>query len=571
MSDTNNDRTASESQPYPRIGVFVCRCGVNIAGFLDTEAVAAYAQTLPGVVYVKENLFTCAESGTVEIKRGIEEHHLDRVVVAACTPCTHEPLFRAICQEAGLNPFLFEFVNIREHCSWVHKDSREQATEKAKGLIRMGVARAAYLEPLEEITAEVEPRALVIGGGVSGMSAALALGDRGVEVVLVERADRLGGRVAQLHSLAPSGVDAKSLVDGLIQRVQKHSKIRVKTASRIHSVAGYIGNYQITLQGQDGEEEVKVGAIVVATGSDTFIPNGLYEYDGEHVIDLMELERRMGDGGVDAHDVVFVLCAGSRDENRVYCSRICCMAGLKNAILLKEAYPDIGVTVLYRDLMTTGIRNEEILREAKERGVRFVHFAPQNPPVVENGTVRVSSPLLGRELTLPADLVVLATPLVPAEGASDLSRLLKVPLDENGFFLEAHVKLRPVDFATDGIFVCGSAHWPASVEESITQALGAAGRASIPLVLGTVKVEPIVSFLIDEDLCRGCGLCSALCPYGAIEIVETENGPKARMISVACKGCGVCGATCYRRAIKMSHFSDEQLGAQIDAAFREGV
>jgi len=580
-----------------RIGVFVCRCGTNIAGFLDTEKVKEYAETLPGVVFTKENLFTCSESGVSEIKRGIEENRLNRVVVAACTPRTHEPTFRAACEEAGLNAFLFEFVNVREQCSWVHKSEREAATEKAMDLVRMGVARAAFLEPQAEIRAPVVPSALVIGGGISGLTAALSLARRGFEVKLVEKRSELGGTTRFLGRIFPADVDASELIRSRIEEVEAHPKIHVFTSTEVAEVGGYIGKYKISLKeagpspqeagpspqeagpspqeagpspreagpSPEPPEDETVGVIIVATGTRVLVPEGLYGYDGKRVVTQLQFEQEIRKGEDLPERVVMIQCVGSRNRERVYCSRICCMTAVKNAVLLKERVPSADVHILYRDLQCYGVENEDLLRRAKKIGVRFVAFSDDHPPAVDKESVRVSSDVLGTELTLPANRVVLSTALLAGDSGPALSKLLKVPLDADGFFLEAHVKLRPLDFATDGIFVCGAGHWPCTVSESMAQALGAAGRASVPMAAGEVAVEPIVSRLVDEDLCRGCGLCASLCPYGAIEMVETDHGTKANMISVACKACGVCASSCYRRAIHMCHYTDEQIEAQVNA------
>ncbi|MFH1220303.1 MAG: CoB--CoM heterodisulfide reductase iron-sulfur subunit A family protein [Candidatus Eisenbacteria bacterium] len=546
-----------------RVGVFVCNCGSNIAGFLDTKSIAEYARSLPNVVFVRENLFSCSEAGINDLRRAIGENALTRVVVAACTPRTHEPTFRAACAEAGLNPYYFEFVNIREHCSWVHKQEREVATAKAKDLIRMGVARSAYLEPMEPIEGDVKRLALVIGGGISGMTAALELAARGFEVVLVEKEARLGGLVRELNSVYPWKKKAGEYIAEMVARVAKSRRIKVLTSSEVTEVKGFIGNYQISVSSQ--VEPIVAGVIILATGAVPLSGEGLYSYDGKRVITQFELERLLKRPRVAAKNVVMVECAGARTHERIYCSRICCMTSLKNAILLRKKR--VGeVTVLYRDLMCYGIANENLLREAKDAGVRFIKYSAEKPPEVGRGAVKVASDILGEDFTIKSDLVVLSTPLVPRDTNGELSRILKVPVDEDGFFLEAHIKLRPLDFATDGIFLCGTARWPASVEECLEQALGAAARASTFLAAGRVRVEPAVSFVSVED-CRGCGLCVALCPYGAIELVDTERGKRAHTIEVACKGCGTCGSTCYRRAIRMKHYTDEQLAAQIRAAF----
>jgi heterodisulfide reductase subunit A len=549
-----------------RIGVFICHCGSNIAGYLDMEALEAFAKNLPHVTFVKRNLYTCSESGINEIKKGIEEQDLNRVVVASCTPRTHEPLFRSSCQEAGLNPYLFEMVNIRDQCSWVHMKEQEDATTKAKDLIRMGAAKAALLEPQEPIISGVQARALVIGGGVAGMTAALALANRGYEVVLVEREERLGGLLNELNKLGPSMVDANDLAQEKIRVVSEHPEITVFTQARVTEAKGFIGKYEVSIETESGVKKIDIGVIVVATGGRAFIPEGLYGYDGKRVVTQLELEKILKQG-LDAKikNVVMIQCVGSRDEKRSYCSRICCQTAVKNAILIRRQDPGVRVSILYRDMQMYGVENEELFRDSKAKGVRYINYDPGNPPKVESQEVKVYHSLLGRVLDLPADLVVLSTPVISQEGAAETSQLLRVPIDENGFFLEGHVKLRPLDFATDGVFLCGSARFPANIREAVAQGLGAASRASIPLSKGSVVVEPIISVLANEDACRGCGLCVALCPYGALEVHDTEKGRKVRVIDVACKGCGVCAATCYQHALSINSFTDRQISAQIDA------
>lgn len=551
-----------------RIGVFVCDCGSNIAGYLDVKELAEYAKTLPNVVYVKENLYTCSESGINEIKDAIGKENLNRVVVASCTPRTHEPLFRGTCGEGGLNPYLFEMVNIRDQCSWVHMQERERGTDKAKDLIRMGVAKAALLEPQEPIQSQMNPNALVIGGGISGMTAALALANRGYETTLVEKSSQLGGLLLRLDKLAPSDMDAATFANQQAELVKKHPKIRLLTSSEVDAVAGYIGHFNVFARTADGEENFDVGVIVVATGAQVLQPAGMYGYDGKAVINQLELEERFKAGTFSAQNVVMIQCVGARNEERKYCSRICCMVAIKNAIAIKERSPSTGVRILYRDIQAYGMENEALFQKAKELGVLFIKYDPNRPPRVEPGKVMVQHHLLGRELALPQDLVVLSTPLIAGEDNETISKLLRVTLDENKFFLEGHVKLKPLDFATDGIYLCGNAHYPATAREAISQALGAASRASIPLSKGVMTAEPIVSTLVDEDACRGCGLCVALCPYGALEIQHTEKGRKVKVIPVACKGCGVCAATCYQHALSINSYTDQQVTEQIKAFLR---
>jgi len=554
-----------------RIGVFVCNCGSNIAGYLDVKLLAEYSKTLPNVVFVKENLYTCSENGINEIKAAIKEQNLNRVVVASCTPRTHEPLFRGTCDEGGLNPYLFEMVNIRDQCSWVHMLEKEKGTGKAKDLIRMGVAKAALLKPQEPIQSGVDPRALVIGGGIAGMTAALALANRGYEVTLAEKSTELGGLLLKLDKLAPSGADAAEVAHKQADAVRKHPNLHLMTSTIIDEVKGYIGNFKVSASTNGSKTEFGTGVIVVATGAEVLKPVGLYGYDGQKVITQLELESVMKSRAFSAKNVVMIQCVGARNDERKYCSRICCMVALKNAVEIKEIDPEAGVRILYRDIQAYGTENEAIYQHAKELGVVFIKYDPARPPKVEDGKVVVYHELLGREIALPQDLVVLSTPLVAAEDNEAISQLLRVSLDANKFFLEGHVKLKPLDFATDGIYLCGNAHYPASVREAISQALGAASRASIPLSKGVMSVEPIVSTLVDEDACRGCGLCAALCPYGALEIVSGEKGRKVRVIPVACKGCGVCAATCYQHALSVNSYTDQQIGEQIKAYLEESA
>ncbi len=549
-----------------RIGVFLCHCGSNIAGYLDMEELEEFSRKLPHVTFVLRNLYTCSEGGINEIKKAIEEQNLNRVVVASCTPRTHEPLFRSSCGEAGLNPYLFEMVNIRDQCSWVHMKEQEAGTTKAKDLIRMGVAKAALLEPQEPIMSEVQRRALVLGGGIAGMTASLALANRGYEVVLIEKEESLGGMLNNLNKLSPTMTDAGALADEKIKAVTGHVNITVFTKAKVTEVRGFIGKYNVDIETESGVTTIDIGVIVVSTGGRAFVPEGLYGYDGKRVVTQLEMEKLLKDGlDTDIKNVVMIQCVGSRNEERPYCSRICCQTAVKNAMLIREQNPDSKVSILYRDMQMYGVENEEMFRDSKAKGVRYINYDPANPPQVEFDKVRVYHPLFGRDMDLPVDLVVLSTPVVSQEGAEEISQLLRVPIDENGFFLEGHVKLKPLDFATDGIFLCGSARFPANIRETVAQGLGAASRASIPLAKGSIVVEPIISVLADEDACRGCGLCVALCPYGALEVRTTEKGRKVHVIDVACKGCGVCAATCYQHALSINSFTDNQIEAQLEA------
>jgi len=614
----------------PRIGVFVCHCGSNIGGFVDVPSVAEYAKTLPDVVYATDNLYTCADDGLTAIKEGIRKHNLNRVIVASCTPRTHAPLFQATCESAGLNKYLFTFVNIREHCSWVHMKEKEKATRKARDLVRMGVARARLLEAQEEVKVDVTAAGLVIGGGVSGMTAALSLADMGFPVHLVEKEGELGGFVRNLNNLYVTEKSAAETIKPLIERVKTHKNINLHLNSQVKSVEGFIGNYEIVI-GQKGAEDVKsrVGTIVVATGALEFVPEGLYGYNQyPNIVTLTEFEILCKKKTLPKlKNVAFIQCVGSRGQNKSYCSRICCNVGIKNAINIMDNYENmlglmekagtvvekipveqkvpeeildrrrrrrgrergeegeaeevklgpserIEVTVFNRDVMAYGVEHELTYNKAREKRVKFVRYTPEHlPRIYMEGnqlTVGYFHETLRLERTMPVDMVILATPLVAQPDAGELSQMLKVPLGQEGFFLEAHVKLRPVDFATDGIYVCGTCRGPSDITECVTQAAAAASRAATPLSRGYVLAEAIASE-VNTDLCVGCGICATLCPYSAITVVRGPKGMKAEVIKAACKGCGACGAGCPEKAMTMLHYTDEQLIVEGLAGIKEVV
>jgi len=565
-----------EEKHVSRIGVFICSCGTNIAGFVDVVSVTEYAKGLPGVVFAQNNLYSCSESGTQSIKDAIKEYNLNRVVVASCTPRTHEPTFRAACEEAGLNPFLFEFVNIREHCSWVHMHEKDRATEKSKELVRMGVARASLLEPGEMIEVEVARSALVIGGGISGITAATALAEMGINVVLVEKEKELGGLIRALFKLYPVDELASEFLKKNINKLRKQKNADILTSSEIVKIKGYIGNYSVSVKSGNKVKEYEFGTIILATGAASYEPEKttskktLFNYDGRNVITQLQLEKKLSHSSeVSAiKSIVMIQCVGSRVPERIYCSKICCMTAIKNAQIIKEKNNDARVTILYRDLQTYGVEYENELRKAKQAGIRFIRYARDKPPVIDTKkkTVKVYHELLGIEIEQTYDFVVLSTPLVSQPDSLKLSQALKVPIDEHGFFLEAHVKLRPLEFATDGIYVCGCAHWPADITESISQSLGAASKAAIPLICGKVSVEPVVSH-VDETKCSGCGICEENCPFGAIK--KDSETKKAKVTEVICKGCGICATNCPEEAITIQHYKGNQFAAQIEAAFKE--
>jgi len=544
-----------------RTGVFVCHCGINIAGVLDIQGLVDYAGGLSNVATVQANLFTCSEVGTSEIKKAIKDNNLNRVVVAACTPRTHEPIFRATCQEAGINPYLFEMVNIREHCSWVHRHEKELAQVKARDLIRMAVSRASFLKPLETFRSKVEPKALVIGAGIAGMTSALALANEGFEVILLEKEAEMGGLLRHLHKVAPSDKAASELISEKIEAIERDTRIECFTSTTLEEVSGYIGNYSARFTCGQESHTAEVGVIIVATGGRPLEPTGLYNYDGKRVITQSELEMKLKAGDLDAKSIVMIQCVGARIPERNYCSRICCMVAIKNCLHIKEIAKDAKIFVLFRDIQAYGVENEALFLRAKEAGIRFIRYNLDTPPVVEDGKVKIYHPAMGKEVPLPADLVVLSTPILASHDAKQVSRILKVPVDEHEFFLEAHAKLSPLDFATKGIYLCGNAHYPANVREAVYQALGAASRASTVLSHDTIERVGTVA-VVDEASCSSCFACVKVCPY---QVPHMNERGKAEIEPMQCQGCGICVAECPAKAIQFGYVSDQQIAAACEA------
>jgi heterodisulfide reductase subunit A len=558
----------------PRIGVFVCHCGINIGSVVDVPGVREYAATLPQVAYVADNLFSCSEDTQHLIRKAITEHKLNRIVVAACTPRTHEPLFQETIREAGLNRYLFELANIRDQDSWVHQAEPEKATEKAKDLVRMAVARVSLVEPIERLQVPLNKSGMVIGGGVAGMAAALNLADQGFQTYLVEKEDHLGGQALKIKETW-KGENVGSFVTDLINRIEGHEKIELLTNSEVRGVSGFVGNFLSTVANSDTTREIEHGVAILATGAHSIKPDEYLYGKSDLVFRWHELEEAIDDNpemAREAKAAVFIQCVGSREPERPYCSKICCTHSVQSALKLKEINPEMDVYVLYRDLRTYGQR-EDLYKEARQKGVIFIRYRLDDKPVVEAVTdedgnkkvqVTVTDHILDRPLTVKADFINLATAIYPKDH-EELANFFKVPLNEDKFFLEAHMKLRPVDFATDGVFVCGLAHYPKPIEESIAQAQAAAARAANVLAQEFVEVEPIVS-VVDQELCIGCGLCEAACVFGAIRLIKVEGkGYRAENIPASCKGCGVCAASCPQIAIDMIHFRDRQIIAAIEA------
>ena len=555
----------------PRVGVFVCHCGSNIAGVIDVENVAEYAMSLPGVEYATDTMYTCSSDSLTLIRDKIIEHQLNRVVVASCTPRTHEPIFQDTLREAGLNPFLFEMANIRDQASWVHHDEPAQATGKARDLVRMSVARARMLEPLFKIDVPLTHSAVVIGGGIAGMTAANALGEMGHEVHLVERSPKLGGHVLEIGATIKGG-DPSDYVAALERRLVDNPNVRIHLEAELADFHGFIGNFSSVVKEQDGKRTpIDHGVVVVATGSREDRPELYGLGESPKVVSGMDLERMLKEDDpalAEVKSAGFVLCAGSLDESHPYCSRTCCQQSIKNAIALKEQDPDRPVYVWFKEIRTFGLL-EEYYTKARELGVIFTRYDNDSlPQVSANGSVAVAyrDPYLGRDVELPLDLLVLATPTIAAEGSSELSKLLKVPLQGDGFFLEAHVKLRPVDFASEGIFLCGAAHYPKGIEESISQAFAAAGRAAAILAKPVIKAGGVVAE-VDQEKCAACLTCVRICPYEVPIIDPVEK--KAKIEAAACQGCGVCVSECPVKAITLHHYTDAQIFAKEEALFME--
>jgi heterodisulfide reductase subunit A len=553
-----------------RIGAFVCRCGINIASTVDVPAVVQYAAGLPRVAHAQEFLFACAKDSQKAIAQAIKEKHLTRVVVAACTPRTHEPLFQGTMEACGLNPYLFEFANIREHCAWVHQQEKDKATDKARDLVRLAAAKAARLEPLAKSKLPVNHAALVIGGGASGLTAALDLAAQGYPVHVVEREKELGGNLRKIYRTL-EGEKTAPFLEGLIARVKADQRITVHLGRTIESVAGYVGNFQTRLASANGgpNPPLEHGVVIVATGATAEVPREYLYGQDPRVRTQLEFEELLENGSASEikalKSVVMIQCVGSRDEAHPYCTRICCGTAVKNSLRLKERNPRARVYVLCRDVRVYGLA-ERWYRRAREKGVVFLRYQEDRKPQVchDSGSlvVRTRDDILGRTLTLPADALVLSAGIEPNADNRSLSQLLKVPLDADGFFLEAHVKLRPVDFATEGIFVCGLAHYPKHLGEAIAQARAAAARAATILSKSEIEAEGKVA-AVEASRCSGCGACVPLCAYKAIELDADRR--IAVVNEAVCKGCGTCAASCRAGAIDLKGFRNEQILEAVNA------
>jgi heterodisulfide reductase subunit A len=546
---------------------------VNVPDVVD------YAKTLPNVVYAENNLYTCSNDAQDRIKDQIAEHGLNRVVVASCTPRTHEPLFRNTIAEAGLNPYLFEMANIRDQCSWVHMHEPERATQKSKDLLRMAVAKSRLLQPLQRQKINIQKSALVIGGGLAGMTAALTLARQGSGVYLVEKENELGGNLRHIHYLL-NGEKPQEELARLRDEIQQSSRIEVFAGAVIENIEGSIGNFKTRISTRGKTTEFTHGVVIVATGAKQYEPKAYLYGQDDRVITQRDLEERLAsgngflasDGNRSAKTVVMIQCVGSREADHPYCSRVCCADAIKNALRIKMLSPATNVYVLYRDIRTYGFK-ESYYTKARQQGVIFARYDEDRKPEVSRNShglqVTVFDQTLGMPMLIPADSVVLSAGIHPHEENRVLAQFLKVPLNSEGFFLEAHMKLRPVDFMTDGVFLCGLAHSPKSIDESILQAQAASARAAAVLVQDSLELEANISQVVDES-CDGCAYCVDTCPFKSIALVEYMwMGSIKKVVETnesTCKGCGCCQATCPKNGIFVRGFTLDQIRAQIEAA-----
>ncbi len=582
----------------PRIGVFVCHCGVNIGAIVNCEEVMEYAKTLPDVVFADRNLYTCSSDTQSKIKEKIKEYNLNRVIVASCTPRTHEPLFQNTIKEAGINPYLFDLTSLREHVSWVHRNDPKKATEKAKRQVAAAVARVRTNRPVHKEPVNVTHSCLIIGGGIAGMTAALDVAAQGFDAYIIEKEKELGGNLLNVYHTFDDRDPLKFLKE-TIEKVKNNKKIHIYTNSKVVDLGGYIGNFEVSVRTGGSEsiaEPINVGAIIVATGAKELKPDEYLYGRDPRILTQLELDKKIWENvhgdqrtieptkSVDSSgstkenielqnikELLMIQCVGSRCPERTYCSRICCSEAIKNALKIKKDFPDINITVLYRDLRTYAFK-EKYYRQAREKGIRFIRYSENAKPEVEQDGDRLKVTtydyILKQNLVLHPDLIVLSAATIPFEENEELGQILKVPLNKDKFFLEAHMKIKPLDFSTDGIFLCGTAHSPKFSDESIAQASGAAARAISVISQNNIETEGI-PVMIDEERCSGCGICEANCAYAAIK-VNPERGV-AEVTPVLCKGCGTCSNVCPSSVPYLRRFEPKQLLSMIEVATEGAV
>ncbi len=585
LAEVRNSLTRSMEYPEerpvageePRIGVFICHCGTNIARVVDVRDVAAYAATLPHVVHVERTLFACSQDSQEVMGRRIREHRLNRVVVAACTPRSHEPLFRETLKNSGINEYLFEMANLRNQTSWVHADQPEAATVKAKDLVRMAVAKVTLAQPLPPVTVNVNPTVLVIGGGVAGMTVALGMADQGFPVHLVEKSSQLGGNARHLYQ-SWQGEPVPEFVEDLVRRVKAHPYISVYLKSEVVGAQGFLGNYRSTIRKGNSMLILDHGVAIVAIGGTAYKPDEYGYTESQRVLTALEFDKLHAVGDeriVNGRNFVFIQCVGSREPGRQYCSRVCCTHSIQAAIELKEENPSREITILYRDIRTYGLR-ERLYKKAREMGVVFINYEMHEKPVVRLGPnelhIQVTDHVLHIPVSIRADVVILATAIVPHPDAERLAKVYRIPTNEDGFFQEAHAKLRPVEFADEGLFLAGLAHYPKPLDETIAQAQAAVARASTVLGTRRKELDAVKAYVVPEQ-CDGCALCLDICPYDAIDWEEPsraeDESKRIRINPVLCKGCGICQATCPKDGVRVGGFTYQQLMAQVKAALAD--
>ena len=555
----------------PRIGVFVCCCGTNIAGVIDVPAVVEYAKTLKNVAYTEQNMFSCSQDTQNNMAKIIQENHLNRVVVAACTPKTHEPLFQETLTNAGLNKYVFEMANIRNQCSWVNKSDPAMATEKVKDLVRMAVAKVEIMEPLTEGNLQINQSALVIGGGIAGITAAKALSDQGYHAYLIEKSDQLGGQALHIHETW-QGENVKENLNRMIAEITADKNIDIFTNAEIITTEGFVGSFKTTIQLPDKTEELAYGVAIIASGAQELKPDQYLYGQDKRVMTSLELDRKLIEKDPalpQKKSALFIQCVGSRIPERPYCSKVCCTHSIKNALTLRNLNPEMDIYILYRDMRAYGLR-EDLYREAREKGIVFIRYQVEDGLEVfrdaQDIKVCFKDTVLRRKLAITPDLLVLAAAITPPE-ENPLARQYKVTLNNDGFFMEAHAKLRPVDCATDGVFICGLAHAPKPIDESVAQAIAAATRAVTLLARKTIQTSGNIAEVVPAA-CSSCGVCVSICPYSAPSFIDKTARffpGRATINPVLCKGCGLCVASCRSGAIRLKGFDNDQIFAQIAA------
>jgi heterodisulfide reductase subunit A len=551
----------------PRIGVFVCRCGTNIAGVVDVPSVVQMAKKLPYVEYVDENMFSCSQDTQDAITSIIKEKKLNRVVIAACTPKTHEGLFQETLTNAGINKYLFDMANIRNQCSWIHAKEKDKATQKAKDLVRMITAKVALHEPLKEPTLEIDQSGLVIGGGIAGIVAAQTLADQGYHTHLIEKEDTLGGQANNLYQTW-QGEDIQTHLSSMITSIEQNELIDIHLNTQITDVDGFVGNFETHVSKNGADETLKHGITIISTGASELKPEVHLYGDDDRVITGIELDKKIlnEDEGLNTtRTAVFIQCVGSRIPERPYCSKVCCTQSIRNALKLKSINPDMKVFIIYRDMRPFGLR-EDLYTEARTKGIQFIKFDFEKELEVtakeDQLKLVFSDTSLRRKMEIKTDIIVLASAIVP-EKENKLAAMYKVSQNADGFFMEAHAKLKPVDCATDGVFLCGLAHAPKPIDESISQAQAAATRAVTLLAKKTMNMDGTIAW-VDPELCSSCAVCISICPYSAPSFtIEGRFEGKAEINPVLCKGCGLCVASCRSGALHLKGFDNNQIFAQI--------